>query len=264
VTGPGWLGDGFAVVMILTAVYCAGRLALSRWRRRPTETDVDAVHVIMGVSMAGMLVPGLRVLPNGVWAVVFTGWAAWFGGRMLLNWAVSRDGLVAGARPGAWQHGQHLLASLAMLYMLLAMRTAPASPAGAAGPMGVSGSGAGRFPTLALLLTLGLLAYAIWTTDRLGSMATVAALAGDGRPGSEQIMGEPPGIRTAGPAGTAAGLSGDGQARDGRTGLREARVSEAGDGAGWGGFGVPLSPRLSACCEIAMGVTMGYLLVLML
>jgi hypothetical protein len=27
---------------------------------------------------------------------------------------------------------------------------------------------------------------------------------------------------------------------------------------------VPLSPRLAACCEIAMGVTMGYALILML
>jgi hypothetical protein len=27
---------------------------------------------------------------------------------------------------------------------------------------------------------------------------------------------------------------------------------------------VPLSPRLAACCEIAMGVTMGYMLILML
>jgi hypothetical protein len=28
--------------------------------------------------------------------------------------------------------------------------------------------------------------------------------------------------------------------------------------------GVPMSPRLSACCEIAMGVTMGYMLIAML
>jgi hypothetical protein len=27
---------------------------------------------------------------------------------------------------------------------------------------------------------------------------------------------------------------------------------------------VPLSPRLAACCEIAMGVTMGYMLIVLL
>jgi hypothetical protein len=27
---------------------------------------------------------------------------------------------------------------------------------------------------------------------------------------------------------------------------------------------VPLSPRLAVCCEITMGVTMGYMLILML
>lgn len=218
-TGPSWLGGVFAAVMILTAGYCVSRLVISRWRRRPTETDVDAMHMIMGVSMAGMLVPGLHVLPDGAWAVVFAAGAAWFGGRMLLSWAAAGRHPEAPARPGGWHHGPHLLASLAMLYMLLAARTAAGGEPGA---MGMGGSGAGRSPTLALLLTLGLLACVIWTTDRLGSIATVAALAGGERAGRAAA---PPGL---------------------------------------GGPGVPLSPRLSACCEIVMGVTMGYLLVLML
>ncbi len=55
--GPAWLAGLLAVVMIATAVYCASRLAVAWRRRRPTEYDVDAVHVLMGVAMAEMLVP---------------------------------------------------------------------------------------------------------------------------------------------------------------------------------------------------------------
>ena len=32
----------------------------------------------------------------------------------------------------------------------------------------------------------------------------------------------------------------------------------------WPRRGVPLSPRLAACCEIVMGITMGYMLIVML
>jgi hypothetical protein len=35
-------------------------------------------------------------------------------------------------------------------------------------------------------------------------------------------------------------------------------------GTGGGGIGLPLAPRLAVCCEIAMSVTMGYLLLLVL
>jgi hypothetical protein len=261
VTGPAWLGDVFAAVMILTSVYCASRLALSRWRLRPTETDVDAVHVVMGVSMAGMLVPGLRVLPAGVWAAVFAAFAAWFGGRMLLAWPAARRGGPPGRCPGPWHQGPHLLASLAMLYMLLATQKARPGPAGG---MGMAGDGTGRFPTLALLLTLALLACVIWTTDRLGSIATVAALAGDhgGLNRYGPVASRDAALSGGGVVCGEAMPSGDGMPSRGAVGL--AGTGRDGSGGGAGGFGVPLSPRLSACCEIAMGVTMGYLLVLML
>ena len=58
--GPAWLTDIFAGVMITVAAYCAGRLVVARWWRRPTDVDSDGMHVVMGVAMAGMLVAGLR------------------------------------------------------------------------------------------------------------------------------------------------------------------------------------------------------------
>src|ERR1700730_18643177 len=71
VTGPSWLAVAFAAVMIGIALYCAGRLALSRLRRRETEFDADGLHVAMGVAMAGMLVPRLSPPPGSRWEGVF-------------------------------------------------------------------------------------------------------------------------------------------------------------------------------------------------
>ena len=78
--GPSWLAGAFAAVVILGA-YSASRLAISLRRGRATESDADALHAVMGAAMAGMLLPRLSVLPDGVWAVIFGIAAAWFGGR---------------------------------------------------------------------------------------------------------------------------------------------------------------------------------------
>jgi hypothetical protein len=53
--------------MIVTVGYCMTRLAGARLRRRPTVPDLDISHVVMGVAMAGLLVPRLGVLPDGTW-----------------------------------------------------------------------------------------------------------------------------------------------------------------------------------------------------
>src|SRR5260370_511935 len=52
--GPAWLTDTFAAVMITVAAYCAGRLVVARWWRRPTDLDADGGHVVMGVAVAGV------------------------------------------------------------------------------------------------------------------------------------------------------------------------------------------------------------------
>src|SRR5262249_57585205 len=75
--GPSWLAGTFAAVMILTAAYSASRLAVSRLRWQATEFDADALHAVMGVAMAGMLVPRFNVLPSGWWVAVFAIGGAW-------------------------------------------------------------------------------------------------------------------------------------------------------------------------------------------
>ena len=81
VTGPSWLAGILAAVMIATAGYCASRLIIARAHRRRDERDVDLVHTVMGVAMAGMLVSWLNPLPDGVWAVMFGAATGWFGWR---------------------------------------------------------------------------------------------------------------------------------------------------------------------------------------
>jgi hypothetical protein len=171
VTGPSWLASGTAVVMIATAVYCVSRM-VAAWRwRRPTEYDVDGVHVLMGVGMAGMLVPQLNPAAGSGWdvggATVFGAAMAWFGWRAIRSYRDRRAGPGAAAHPG-----QHLLASGTMLYMFLA---APSVTAGglAAGRTAMAAAGA-RIPAFALLLAVALFGYVIWTTDRLTSLAPAA------------------------------------------------------------------------------------------
>jgi len=72
------LAHALAALMIAVSLYCAGRLAVARARRRITERDADLAHVAMGVAMAGMLVPRLNPLWDGAWEPIFAVSAAWF------------------------------------------------------------------------------------------------------------------------------------------------------------------------------------------
>jgi hypothetical protein len=237
--GQTWLADTLAAVMIATAAYCLARLTLS-WRQgRPTERPVDAAHVLMGVAMAGMLVPRLRVFWAGGWEVVFGLGAvgfAWLAVREL------RSPSAECTRP-RHHHLQHVLMCGAMVYMLAAVTTVATAGSGGSGMAGMAG-GAARFPTLALVLALGLFGYVIWTADRLTSLAPVAALSA----ASTSVPDMIPDLVPAGGV-PAASASSAGPAEAASALARPSR---------------PLSPRLAACCEIAMGVTMGYMLIMML
>jgi hypothetical protein len=212
VSGPFWLAGGVAAAMIATAVYCVSRMWVAwRWRR-PTDYDVDGVHALMGVGMAGMLVPRLNPAAGGAWdvggAAVFGAAMAWFGWRAV---HACRD-RQAGPRAVA-HNGQHLLASGAMLYMFLAIPSAGTGGLAAGAAMAATGA---RIPTFALLLAVGLFGYVIWTTDGLTSLAPATVTVG---------AGGPPSPASPAPA---------------------------------------MSLRLAACCEIVMGVAMGYMLITML
>jgi hypothetical protein len=132
-----------------------------------------------------------------------------------------------GARPSPWRSSHplpHLVECAAMVFMFLIL---PASAA-------ISGSGSGmsmtmtatesRFSFLTLPLALYLLGYVVWLGDRVTLHAPALALA--------TPAGSGPGYGSGSPA------------------PEPARPS--------------LAPRCAAICKITMGITMGYMLILML
>jgi len=226
--GPAWLTAIFAAASLAVAVYCAGRLVVARRGHRPTELDTDGAHVIMGVAMAGMLVSGLRTLPSTIWEVVFAAAAVWFGYRMLQA--------RRGAQSSPWRSSHplpHLVECAAMVFMFLIL---PAAAGAATSSMSMTMTATeSRFSFLTLPLAVYLFGYVVWLGDRVTLHAPALALA------TAPVTAP----ASAGP----------------------------GPGPGYGsGSGSPspepahpyLAPRCAAICKITMGITMGYMLILML
>jgi Domain of unknown function (DUF5134) len=222
--GPAWLTAIFAAASLAVAVYCAGRLVVARRGRRPTELDTDGAHVIMGVAMAGMLVSGLRTLPSAIWEVVFAAAAVWFGCRILQA--------RRGAQPSPWRSSHplpHLVECAAMVFMFLILPAPAATGAATSGISMTMTATESTFSFLTLPLALYLFGYVVWLGDRVTLPAPAPV----------------PAIATA--------------------------PASAGSGPGYGS-GSPspqsarpyLAPHCAAICKMTMGITMGYMLILML
>jgi hypothetical protein len=219
---PAWLTGSFAALILTVATYCAGRLAVTRRWRRPTELDTDASHVLMGAAMAGMLVARLRILPAATWEVVFAAGAAWFAWQLVK----SRRRTTA----ASWRclhPAPHLVECVAMLYMFFAAAPLTARPAAA----GMAGLAPSRFSVLALLMALFMVGYVVRVADRLPLRTPALAVA----PAIPAPATAPAPASAPAPAGHV---------------VTTARPY--------------LAPRCAALCKIAMGLTMAYMLVLML
>ncbi len=230
------LSDLLAVAMLGVAVYCTGRLTISLVARRKSQHDADAVHTLMGVSMAGMLAPSLAAVPTGLWVMVFGTSTLWFG------WRVVRDADRETAASPIGQHLPHLLMSAAMVYMLIVaewmgpMRGSAAATAGMAG----MALGEARWSLLTVVLAVLLLSDGAFTfglnirnlvPQRMHAELSLARVgAGDAVRGGEHV---PP-------------------------------VTMA---AGWGGAmstGGALAPRSAMVCQFVMSLVMGYMLLSLL
>ena len=223
-TGPGWLTGLLAAVMLTIAAYNVTRLVAAPGWGRAAELDADGTHVVMGVAMAGMLAPGLSFAPKPLWQAVFAAAGAWFGWQFLRT----RRGQAAG--PWRCPHPlPHLIECAAMVFMFaLPAAAVTATAATATGTAGMGGMGGALTGTAARFspLTLLLAVFMIGYVMWLGNNLSALAPATAG--------GTTTGITTTGTTTT-------GTARTGY-----------------------LAPRCAACCKIAMGVTMGYMLVMML
>jgi hypothetical protein len=175
-SGP--LADLLAVAMVGVACFHASRLALAVLWRRSTEVDVDIVHMMMGVSMAGMLTGWLAGAWNDAWMVVFAASTFWFGLGPVRE--LSDTGPV---RAVATHHLPHFVASAVMLYMLVAMRwMSMGSP-----KMSSMGhvSGGVLLPTILAALVMGNAAITAWRTLQLAPQrATVPEVVSSGVAGT--------------------------------------------------------------------------------
>ncbi len=253
-TGPAWLAAGLAGLMIAIAACCAGRLAVARLQARATEVDADGLHVLMGVAMAGMLEPRLSPLPAVVWLGVFAAGAAWFAGQAIRARGRARPWLTRCAYPGP-----HVVECLAMIYMLgpAAGSSGHGTAMGMAamgGPAGVAGGN----PALPLVLALLLLGCVLWTADR-----RIAAWprASEARPDAGAAA--TPGAGSAPvPGAGSAPVSVAGSAPVPVAGSAPVPVADPTPGVGTAPAPA-LAPGLAACSKIVMGVTMGYMLLMM-
>jgi hypothetical protein len=264
---PSWILDILASLMLFVAAVSAARLVAARpWRRGAVVTDSDISHLLMAIAMAGMLVASLTTLPNGTWEVIFGALTVWFADRVI------QDARANGVRALAGGHcAPHLVHSGAMLYMFLAV-AAPAAGGGSGmgGMGGASGSAtqALRYPTLAFVFALILVGYSIWDLDQLSGRRYRQPSAGMSLAGVASA-GVP---AMAGADSAVAAFSGNEateatEATGTRPGAATADQAVPGGGAGKSGTAARqwlLSPGTTVGCRIAMGVTMAFMLLIMI
>ena len=156
--GPDWVRTGLALVMLAIAAFCVTRLVLWRLRGHNAEPGADALHVLMGTSMAGMFDPKLTLVSPAVWLAVFTVAISWFG------WHAIRTRRTPRRRPWQSRHpAPHAVESAAMLYMLWPNRLVVHSASMAMPGMSSQTSN----PALALVLALFMVGYMLWTADEM-------------------------------------------------------------------------------------------------
>ncbi len=243
---PGWVPESFAALMIAVSLYCAIRLLTSRALRRRINVDVNVAHVTMGVAMAGMLVPALTTLPTGLWEAIFVGLAVWFSWQSV-RFIARHIGQGGGHDLHHVSHYlTHLVMSCAMLYMYLA---APSGGAAIAGEMSMGGAtgATANFVGLPLFFLIILSVSAVWHIDSLSVS-----------PSNEQVL-----VST---AGSSEVIGGSRTNAPRQTMLAESPsplVTEAPEGLDLDDRPF-MAPRLEMACHVAMCVTMGYMLILML
>ena len=240
---PTWLLDVVAGVMLAVAAVSAARLVAARpWRPGSVIIDTDVAHLLMAIAMAGMLVSGLRTLPDAMWEVIFGALTAWFAYRVV------RDARANGTRALAGGHcAPHLVHSAAMLYMFCAL-VPPGRGQGMSGMGGSSGMESLELPTLAFAFALILAGYTIWDLDQLSSRTRVLTSARFTLPAAALPAAALPGAALAGVPASASGAGTEGDVIAGSPAGARSRL---------------LSPSTTVACRIAMGATMAFMLLIM-
>jgi hypothetical protein len=268
---PAWILDIFAAIMLAVAAVSTARLITARaWRRGDPDGDIDVAHLLMGIAMAGMLTASLSTLPRVAWAAIFGLLTAWFA------YQVAQDARGRGARAVAsGHHTPHLVHSAAMLYMFLALT--PAAGSGGPGMAGMGGSSGQAMrtlslPTVALIFAFLLVGYAVRDLDRISGPAAHghynlagAALAqvGGALAGASALTGSPAAAFT-GPVAAEGGLATVAQPQPAETRRATSGSASASGSSPDMARRLVLAPGVVTGCRIAMGVTMAFMLAIMI
>jgi hypothetical protein len=174
--GPTWLAAIFGVIMIVAAVVSVARMIIAARTRTATDYEVDGHNVLMGISMAGMLIPGLLIVTAGpsttIWLVVWILITVWFA------ISVIRDAARRGNSHGFMGHHlPHLVMSGAMIYMFAVMASGGVRSGTSMTGMSGMGDGGGLvpFPTLDYAFVIFMVGYTVLVIDRLPRIAVVGS-----------------------------------------------------------------------------------------
>lgn len=259
---PAWILDIFAAVMLVVAAVSTARLAVARpWRQMAVLADVDIAHLLMAIAMAGMLAASLRTLPNAAWDVIFGVLTAWFAYRVV------RDAQVSGVRALKAGHcAPHLIHAAAMLYMFLALSVPAAGGSGMAG-MGGSAMQTLSLPFLTFLFAGLLIGYAIWDLDQVSGPGTVGhySLVSARLPAAAMVLSGTPALAGAeSRAAMAAPIAHEGRPATSMDARPSAPGAAASQDAAPSNRNLVLAPWVTTGCRIAMGVTMAFMLLIMI
>jgi hypothetical protein len=239
---PAQILEILGAVMLLAAEVSVGQLVVARaWSRRSgTDADIAVSYLLTRIAMAGILLPGLSIVPNAAWEVVFAVMTAWF------VWCLGRESRGRGGAAVASGHcAPYLVRSATMLYVFAALAGPFAagsgmSMSGMGGMSGMTGASSGGMPTLhaptlALIFALLVIAFTVRDLDRRAGV--------DGR---FHVVS-----RRFAPGGSALAA-----AAAGPVALRQPTHAYA--------ERLLLSPAVMKGCQVATGVTMAFILIIMI
>lgn len=254
---PAWILEIFAAIMILVAEVSAGHLTVTcAWTRRGGgDAGIAVSRLLMGVAMAGILVPGISILPNAAWEAAFAVMTAWFA------WYLWRESRGHGAAAVARGHyAPHLVHSAAMLYMFAALAAPGTSTSSTGGMSGMAGWSSGGTPTLhastlALIFALLLIAFAVRDLDRRAGVD--GYFHGVGR----RYVPAGSGLAAAA-AGPAYGAEPVAPPQPTQTDAAESAPRAR--SAAYTAERLLLSPDVVKACQVTIGVTMAFILIILI
>lgn len=169
--GPEWLDIFFGLVMLVASAYAVFRGVFAWATGKATDYAVEVCHALMGISMAGMLIPALHIVQPGVsivmWIIISALVTAWFVVSVFWDF-VTRRAKRQDSGPRL-HHLPHLVLSAAMVYMLGVSALSQSATSHSAATTAVAMQSNMHVPgaSLDLFFALFMIGYLVIVIDRL-------------------------------------------------------------------------------------------------